>query len=224
MRVLTASNHWLTRQLAARYPRNIGTILQPSNKSRTDNIPYAVDNGMYACWSNKKPLNKEAFISLLDYCFAQEVKPLWVVVPDMPTDAEGTLKAWKEWFPVVKSYGFKTAFAAQNGMRLQDIPATTDYVFIGGSNSNWRNWAIKEIPPRLPSHVGRISGKDIWFCHCAGVESCDSSGWFRGDHKQLEVLLHYLKCVNLDFDSSLDLPSERPSYQQLSLVWDNATN
>jgi len=46
--------------------------------------------------------------------------------------------------------------------------------------------------PRV--HVGRVNTERLlWIAHYAGAESCDGTGWFRGDQQQLAGLLRYLE-------------------------------
>lgn len=223
MKIMTASNHWMTKQLAAKYPKNIGVILQPSNPYRTGELPYVIDNGMYGLWRRGKKFDEQSFIALLERYKTTNKQPEFVVVPDAPTDATKTLELWEKYKSLVEKYKYPKAFAMQNGHSLSDIPKSAEWVFIGGSDGAWRNWAIKNVCPKYPTHVGRISGKMIWFCHCAGAKSCDSSGWFRGDRAQLEILLHYLQCVNLDFEVNWgETPKDSP-HHQLSL-FDLKTN
>ena len=43
-------------------------------------------------------------------------------------------------------------------------------------------------------HVGRVNTyRLLWLAHEAGAESCDGTGWFRGDRKQLQGLIDYLQ-------------------------------
>lgn len=95
MKIMTASNHWMTKQLAAKYPKNIGVILQPSNPYRTGELPYAIDNGMYGLWSRGKEFDEQSFISLLERYKNADRQPEFVVIPDAPTDAKQTLLLWE---------------------------------------------------------------------------------------------------------------------------------
>lgn len=107
-------------------------------------------------------------------------EPEWVVVPDAPTDAEETSKLWKQWSPIIKSWGFKTAFAVQNGHTPSSVPNDVDIVFIGG-DTHWKRKNIKLFTDNFPRvHVGRINGLSwLWACHNAGVESIDGNSYFR---------------------------------------------
>ena len=89
-------------------------------------------------------------------------------------------------------------------------------MFVGGS-TEWKYWAVKEFSPRFPTHVGRVNGNHLWFCYCAGAVSCDGSGWFRGDHKQLAKLLEYLRCVNVEVNPPAITQFSNPPSMQLEL-------
>ena len=90
--------------------------------------------------------------------------------------------------------GFKLAMAVQDGMTPDDVPSNCDVIFVGGTDA----WKMPSLPmwtanfPRV--HVGRINGyRGLWQCHEAGAESCDGTGYFRGDKKQLAGLIRYLE-------------------------------
>jgi hypothetical protein len=79
-------------------------------------------------------------------------------------------------------------------MQPGDIPKGVEVVFIGGTTDwKWRSidlWCSSF--PRV--HVGRVNGYDgLIRCACAGAESVDGTGWFRGDKQQLAGLLRFLR-------------------------------
>ena len=96
--------------------------------------------------------------------------------------------------PVIRSYGWPAAFAVQDGMTSGDVPAEADVVFVGGSTA-WKRRTMHEWCDHFPRvHVGRVNtGRWLWECDEAGAESCDGTGWFRGDKAQTNSLLSYLR-------------------------------
>lgn len=181
--------------LAGRYPGRIGWLLSPDGW-RTPHrwMTYALDNGAFVRW------DEPAFLHMVRNAFAQLAMrelanpPSWVVVPDVVADREATLARWQEWAPRLREFGWPLAFAVQDGMTQADVPADADVIFVGGSTDwKWRTmWGWARDNERV--HVGRVNGyQGLWGCHDAGVESCDGTGWFRGDQDQLAGLERYLE-------------------------------
>jgi hypothetical protein len=163
-------------------------------------LPYALDNGRFPAWSSGKEWSEAEYFDLLAkvrtaYSENGHQKPLWALVPDVVADKDATMAEWDKWASVVRHElpGVCLAFAAQDGMTPDDVPADAEVVFLGGSD-DFKRPAIAEwckVFPRV--HVGRINTYK-WLVHCyeSGAESCDGTGWFRGDKKQLAGLEQFL--------------------------------
>lgn len=176
--------------LAGRYPGRIGHLYSPHGvKGPYSFIPYALDNGRFAVWANNRTWSEESFLKLLEthgrHC-------RWVVVPDAVGDREGTLREWDAWAPRLSRYTL--AMAVQDGMTPQDVPDEASVIFVGGT-TEWKRKTIRMWCEHFQRvHVGRINTyKWLWHCHEAGAESCDGTGWYRGDKKQLRGLERYLE-------------------------------
>ena len=156
-------------------------------------LPYALDNGRYPAFSSGKVWDYDKYILLLDWAKLADIQPMWALVPDIVGDPEGTLEEWGKWSGLLKEYGFPLAFAAQDGHTPSDIPEDAEVVFIGGT-TKWKRENIKTFCDAFPRvHVGRINTyKWVRYCHDAGAESCDGTGWFRGNKDQLAELERYL--------------------------------
>jgi hypothetical protein len=186
--------------LAGRYPGRIGWLLSPGGWRRPHRwMPYALDNGAFPAWNNGKPWDEPAFVNMLRDAAGQLATktlawpPQWVIVPDVVADREATIARWHEWVPRLQPFGWPLAFAVQDGMTQADVPSDADVIFVGGSTEwKWRTmWEWARDNRRV--HVGRVNGwQGLWDCHDAGVESCDGTGWFRGDQEQLAGLERYL--------------------------------
>lgn len=161
--------------LAGRYPGRIGWLLSPGGW-RTPHrwMPYALDNGAFPAWTNGKPWDEAAFLEM--------------------ADREATLASWQVWAPRLREHGWPLAFAVQDGMTPEDVPGDADVIFVGGTTEwKWRTVLIWcQHFPRV--HVGRVNSyRLLWSSHDAGAESCDGTGWFRGDQDQLAGLERYLE-------------------------------
>jgi len=180
--------------LAGKYPDRIGHLYSPGNMTRLyDFLTFALDNGRFACWSRGAAWDADAWLGMLDRAASIGARPRWVLVPDVVADRDATLREWDHWYGRVKNYGWPLAFAAQDGMEPDDVPAEAAVVFVGGS-TEWKRRTMHDWCEAFPRvHIGRINtNKWLWECHEAGAESCDGTGWFRGDQQQLRGLIDYL--------------------------------
>lgn len=182
--------------LAGKYPGRIGWLLSPDGWRKPPSwMPYALDNGAYGAWANKRQWNAEAFRTHIEKSKTAH-KPLWVVVPDVVTDMDATMISWHEWSPQLRSMlpNVPLAFAVQDGMTPYHVPKDADVIFVGGTTEwKWRNlYSWTDNFPRV--HVGRVnSERMLWMAHDAGAESCDGTGWMRGGEDRLDDLVRYLK-------------------------------
>lgn len=162
--------------------------------------PYALDNGKFAATENGTAWDVAEWRDMLRWSVLSGVAPIWALVPDVPYDRAGTIEAWREFAPEVARYGFKLAFAAQNGMTTADVPADAHTVFIGGDDA-WKDAAIGPWCGAFPAgrvHVGRVNGMPrLLAAHHAGAASVDGTRWFtRGNNKtggQWAMLVKYLR-------------------------------
>lgn len=200
----------LVGYLAGKYPGRIGWLLSPDGwKDPHEWLPYAFDNGAFPVWEKGETWHEGPFYAHCERVRGRTHKPRWIAVPDVVANRAETLRAWFLHSPRVAAFGCPLAFVVQDGMTPDDIPPNASVVFVGGTDSwkmpNLRMWTTNF--PRV--HVGRINGeRGLWGCHEAGAESCDGTGWFRGDQKQLAGLLRYLDestngrhQVDLDFSA-----------------------
>lgn len=182
--------------LAGRFPGRIGHLYSPGGITQLyDFLPFALDNGRFAACAKGQTWDEQAYLGMLDRVAADVHKPSWLLVPDVVADHEGTQREWDRWAHRLRStYGWPLAFAVQDGMDVDDVPKEAEVVFIGGS-TEWKRRTLHDwcdAHPRV--HVGRINtNRWLWECDTAGAESCDGTGWFRGDQEQLRGLIDYLE-------------------------------
>lgn len=182
--------------LCGKYPNRIGWLMSPGGWRKPPSwMPYALDNGAYGAWSNKKPWDASAFTDMLEGSRSSH-NPLWVVVPDVVTDREKTIEMWHRWSPIVRSILPHTplAFAVQDGMQVEDVPSDADVVFVGGSfDWKWDNLHLwTENFPRV--HVARVNSERLlWKADSSGAMSVDGTGWVRGGEERLKGLVSYLE-------------------------------
>lgn len=184
--------------LAGQYPGDIGWLLGPKGW-RTPHrwMPYGVDNDRFAAASKHLPWDEAGYWAMLDKaraCAELGRAPLWILVPDCPFDRCGTLQEWIKWAPQLRAYGWPLAFAVQDGMTQADVPSDAEVIFVGGTTEwKWRT-IVYWCKHNLRVHAGRVNGyAGLKHCQAAGVESCDGTGWFRGDPVQLAGLERFLE-------------------------------
>ena len=184
-----------TGYLAGRFPGKMGHLFSPGDqKGPLEFMRYALDNGAYSAFTSKKEWDEAAWIRLLDWAKISGQAPLWALVPDVVGNRVATLANWERYRATAARYNWPLAFAVQDGMEPIDVPASADVIFVGGSTEwKWRTvglWCATF--PRV--HVGRVNSyKRLWQCHDLGAESCDGTGWMRGDQVQYRGLLAYLE-------------------------------
>jgi hypothetical protein len=190
--------------LAARYPDFIGHLYSPGGeRGPWPFVPYAIDNGAWPAFKNGRPWSESEWRRLLTWSALSGQRPLWSIVPDAVGDKDGTLTMWARYSGDVARLGFVPAFAAQDGMTFDDVPAEAGVVFLGGS-TEWKLAAIKPWCRAFPGrvHVGRVNTWErLWLCYQAGAVSVDGTGWFRksergGGISQHTELRRYLEHVS----------------------------
>ena len=178
--------------LAATYPGRLGWLLNACcwRQNPRHEMPWAMDNGAFGAWSQKREWNEAGFYSKA--LTVWRPAPRWIAVPDVVTDRTATLANWEKHSPRLE--GKTLAFVVQDGMTAADVPSGASVVFVGGSTewkwSTARGWC-RDFP-RV--HIGRVNTERLlWMAHECGAESCDGTGWFRGDKNQLAGLVRYLQ-------------------------------
>lgn len=184
-----------TGYLAGRYVGKIGHLYSPGGQRGPFSfLPYALDNDAFGAYKSGRPWDRAAWIKLLGWARLSGRTPLWALVPDVVADREATLSAWREYAPIAREYGWPLAFAVQDGMAAADVPRDVEVVFVGGSTA-WKWRTVRDWCRDFPRvHVGRVNTyRRLWDCHEAGAESCDGTGWMRGNQRQLRGLMAYLE-------------------------------
>jgi hypothetical protein len=139
-------------------------------------------------WSTKV----EEWKRLLVWAQSQEIKARWAIVPDVIGDSKATLEQWPEYAPIVQSCDIPLAIAVQDGMTRDDVRSLEiqpEVIAIGGT-TEWK-WKTVEMWARsFPRvHVLRCnSPQKLYELEAMGIESCDGTGWNRGDKTQTRGL------------------------------------
>jgi len=191
---------WLWHSLARETGR-IGHLYSPrAQRGPWPWLPYACDNGAFSCWNpvkntfdeEKWASTEQAWHELIIWCQCAPIKPRWCIVPDVPGNAVATFERWPKFAPIVQAAGFPLALAVQDGMMPADVRSLAiapEVICVGGS-TDWK-WEKAEMWCREFSrvHVLRCnSPAKLDLLEKWGAESCDGTGWNRGDRKQTSGL------------------------------------
>ena len=176
------------------YP--IGWLFTPESAIRepVEWMPYALDNGRFAVWDKGLDWGEQGFLRMMEAYSVHPRKPMWAVVPDAVGDRDETLREWDKWHPLLsEAFEIPLAFAMQDDMEPEDVPAEADLVFVGGTFKwKWRRLA-EWCQTFQRVHVGRVNTvKHLLYCWDQGAESVDGTGWFRSPHR-IEQLHKFLR-------------------------------
>lgn len=148
-------------------------------------FPYAVDNAAFIRFESEK------FFKLLDFSMAYH-PPMFVVCPDVVGCHDRTLALWHYYHPLLRVYGYKVAFVAQNGCCPESVPKDADVVFVGGLDPWKMDNVHKFLSLGKPVHVGRVNSLSrLKYCEEIGVTSVDGTGWLRDRDKKYYDLLEW---------------------------------
>lgn len=187
--------------LAGKYPGLVGHLYSPgAERGPYAFLPYALDNGAFAVFTNKGIWSANEWRHLLRWSAMSGQAPLWSLVPDVVNNRAATLELWNRYAPEVRAYGFRPALALQDGMTFADVPDGECMLFVGGS-TEWKEEAIAPWAARFPGrvHVGRVNTwRRLWACYQAGVVSVDGTGWFTKTGGQAADLIRFFEHARLE--------------------------
>lgn len=167
------------RNLAALHAAGWNLLLSPG-KPRDSRFKYALDNGAFSAWQQKRPFDVDAFQRHVD---TNGHDAQFIVVPDIVAGGLESLDFTLSWLPKLQGIGRRRLIAVQDGMNVNDVrPYLSESVgiFVGGSTE----WKISTTPMwgRLAHevgaylHVGRVNTcRRIRLCHASGADSIDGT-------------------------------------------------
>jgi len=194
------SSGWLFHCMARETGR-IGHLFSPRQQKQTFPwFPYALDNGAFSCWDmreNTFDLKKwkaleDDWKRLLVWSQCQPYQARWAIVPDVIGNKEATMEQWEKYATIVQDCRIPLAVAVQDGMTKEDVLSLSpapEVIAIGGT-TEWK-WETVEYWAKAFKrvHVLRCnSPTKLYELESMGIESCDGSGWNRGDRKQTKGL------------------------------------
>jgi hypothetical protein len=190
MTVMPANSTGWFWHCLARETGKIGHLFSPdAQRGPWPWMPYALDNGAFAAWDmaanvwDESKWDVNAWRRMIFWAQAQQQQPLWAIVPDWIGDGDKTIERWHQFVPEVP---FPRALAVQDGMTAEDVQELKPDVICVGGTTEWK-WATVEMWakefPRV--HVLRVnSPSNLDYLESLGIESCDGTGWNRGNKNQ----------------------------------------
>jgi hypothetical protein len=160
---------------------------------------WAVDNG---CFSQPEKYDDNRFLHWLDGL--DRTNCLFAVAPDVVGDAKATLQRAKPMLPKIHTLGFKVAYAAQDGAKIDGLPwSDFDCLFIGGTNKFKLSQAAGDLIAHALTlgkwvHMGRVNSyKRLRLAHVLGVDSVDGTYLSFGPDKLLPKIESWLDKIEL---------------------------
>lgn len=183
------STGWFWHCLARETGR-IGHLFSPgAERGPWPWFPYALDNGAFAAWNSTENKWDEsrwsvgAWRRMLFWAAARKQQPMWAIVPDVPGNATATLERYARFAHEVP---FPKAIAVQDGMTVEQVrDVGADVVCVGGT-TDWKWATVEQWAAAFPRvHLLRCNRPEqLVYLESLGIESCDGTGWNRGDRKQ----------------------------------------
>lgn len=161
---------------------SLGWMFSPRMGNRVpDHGYYAIDNG---CFGNPEGFAMGDYAAFVAKKIAQggRERCLFVVAPDVPFDADGTIRRFEQYSADMRALGLPVAFVTQDGMGVEDVPwGGTDALFVGGSDG-WKtgheSGALINAAKRrgVWVHVGRVNTTRRWDAALSlGADSVDGT-------------------------------------------------
>jgi hypothetical protein len=163
-----------------------GMMIGPVNPKKSE-LRYAVDNGAYPAWKNKKPWDERKFLRMLDRVKTFDRKPDFICCPDIVAAGTKSLEfsmAWRDRLPSE----WPCYLAVQDGMTpcgVVEVLERFDGIFVGGT-AIWKRdsshiWAKLARAEGKKLHVGRINSLQGAFVQgkVVGADSFDGNNWNR---------------------------------------------
>jgi hypothetical protein len=206
MRVMPSnSTGWVWHSLSRETGRLAHLLSPGQQRGPWPWFPYALDNGAFTCWDRKHNTFDEskwesmeaAWRRLLFWAQSAPLKPQWAIVPDVPGNGEATIARWAKYAPDVVAAGIPLAIAVQDGMTnfdVEELDPAPEVICVGGTDEwKWSSvWLWCHDFPRV--HLLRCNAPTkLDQLESDGVESCDGTGWNRGDRKQTAGLEHWCR-------------------------------
>lgn len=147
---------------------------------RTEDMPYALDNGAWTAYQQGRAFDENAFRRALDKVGEGAD---WIVLPDIVAGGLRSLDYSLTWLERLRGFPRQLLIAVQDGMEIDDVREVLSPVvgiFVGGS-TQWKEattgaWGSVARRRNCYLHVGRVNSvRRIRICSAAGANSIDGT-------------------------------------------------
>lgn len=175
-----ASRTGTKRNLASLRGAGWRLLVSAAGCLRSEGFPYALDNGAWSAYQQKRPFDERAFSLALKKLGARAD---WTVIPDIVAGGLASLDLSLRWMRPVLDATPRALLAVQDGMTPGDVAPWLGArvgVFVGGS-TDWKLATMDawgELGHKVGAwvHVGRVnSARRIRLCANAGATSFDGT-------------------------------------------------
>lgn len=176
-----ASRTGTQRNLALLRAAGWGLIVSATGVHRTEGFElYAIDNGAWTAYAQKRPWDEAAFERLVGQLGAGAA---FIAAPDIVTGGLESLRLSEAWLPRLDGIGRRRLIPVQDGMAGPDVAPLLGPdvgVFVGGSTDfklrTMAEWAELSRARGAYCHVGRVNtARRIRLCALAGADSFDGT-------------------------------------------------
>lgn len=202
------SSGWFWHCLA-RETGKLGHLMSPrAQRGPWPWLPYALDNGAFSCWNpednswnqRKWEQTETEWKHLLFWAQSNRQKAMWGIVPDRPGDWKETCSRWSKYAGFVVDSGIPLAVAVQDGATIESVMSllpTPAVIAVGGS-TDWKWETVDMWAKAFPRvHLLRCNAPEkLSYLEQLGVESCDGTGWNRGNPSQTRGLENFCRGMN----------------------------
>jgi hypothetical protein len=155
-------------------------MISATGVHRTEAFRYAIDNGAWTAFAQRRPWDEAAFRQLVTNLGAAAD---FIVVPDIVAGGLESLRVSERWLPELDGIGKRRLIAVQDGMTPADIRPLIGGdvgIFVGGSTNfkimTMGRWADLARECGAYCHVGRVNTEPrIRMCGRHGVDSFDGT-------------------------------------------------
>jgi len=188
------------------YKRYFGLLTSPRVSLTTRRIeqavalgvPWAADNDAYGYWKRGELYNPKPLLKALESWRAYNQQCVFVVAPDVLTNAKATLQNFWYWRDIIRAYGYPVAFAVQDGIEKYPPPwGYFEVLFIGATNrvkysDHVRNLVQEAKGRGLWVHNGRVNTPFyISRSYEMGCDSFDGTLFSRVNYEVVRVLPYH---------------------------------
>jgi hypothetical protein len=191
------------RTIEACRAHNFGALLSPISTRSTatrvqitdmsghsnpiEGLPFVLDNGVWSCHQAAVEWSDEPLLRMIDRFNHRDLKPAFVVAPDIIAAGDESLAFSLDWLRAKRSRcgDLPWLLAVQDGMQVERVrEALLEHrlagIFVGGSTEwKWSTvhaWSELALALGLRVHVGRVNGqRRAQLCSDIGVHSIDGS-------------------------------------------------